>query len=66
MDIYVVDTNIVFSAAMHPSRSIGRFFLLAKKYGVKFYAPEFLQEEIERHFPKLVELTKLPPNTVRE
>ncbi len=66
MDIYVIDTNIVYSAAMKSDSRIGRFIMAASRYSIKFYAPKYLQTEIENHFIELVERSKRPAVEVRE
>ena len=66
MDIYIIDSNIVFSAAMKSDSRIGRFIMAASRYSVKFYAPNYLQTEIENHFEELVARAKRPAVEVRE
>lgn len=66
MKIYIVDTNIVFSAAMNTKSRIGQFLMQTDVDKVAFYAPTYLKREIERHLPKLVRLSKLPESTIRE
>ena len=66
MDIYIIDTNIVFSAVMKSDSRIGRFIMAASRYSVKFYAPKFLQTEIDNHLPELVQRAKRPASEVRE
>ena len=66
MDVYVVDTNIVFSSAMNPNSTIGRFIMASNPKNITFYAPEYLQDEIDRHFDRLVEKSKLTEKEVKE
>jgi predicted nucleic acid-binding protein len=66
MKIYIIDTNIVFSTAMNTESRIGQFLMQTAPEQVEFYAPTYLKVEIERHFPKLVKLSRLPEGSVRE
>jgi predicted nucleic acid-binding protein len=66
MDIYVVDTNNVFSACIRPASNIGQFISSSTHHQIKLYAPEYLKEEIERHFDKIVVLSKMDASFVRE
>ncbi len=66
MKIYIVDTNIVFSAPMNTQSRIGQFLMQTDDGQVEFYAPTYLKREIERHLPKLVRLARLPEPAVRE
>jgi predicted nucleic acid-binding protein len=54
----VVDTNIVFSAL---ANSNGRFAeIIIAPFGIfRFYAPEYLLEELENHRDKLLKASKL-------
>lgn len=65
MKIYIVDTNIVFSAAMNTESRIGQFLMQTDVEEVEFYAPTYLKREIERHIPKLVRLSKLTEQDTR-
>jgi len=66
MDIYIIDTNIVFSAAMNANSSIGRFIMAINPGLVSFYAPTHLKDELEKHFEKLVERSQLIKAEVQE
>lgn len=66
MTIYIIDSNLVFSAVLNQNSKIGQFIISSSKYEVKLYAPAYLKSEIEDHFSKLLELTKLPKKKVRE
>ncbi|MCF8256724.1 MAG: hypothetical protein K9J06_04185 [Flavobacteriales bacterium] len=54
----VVDTNIVFSALLNSTGTIGRLLISADR-SVDFYTCEFLREELHKHREKLLRLTKL-------
>jgi predicted nucleic acid-binding protein len=56
----VVDTNIVFSALLNPKSNIGDV-LLGYEETFRFYAPEFLLNEIDKYSEKISELTKQSP-----
>lgn len=66
MDVYIIDTNIVFSAAMNANSEIGRFLIGASSKRIKFYAPNYLRDEINRHFERLVERAECSTSEVRE
>lgn len=66
MKIFIVDTNIVFSTVMNTESRIGQFLMRSDPLEIEFYAPTYLKIEIERHFPKLLNLSKLAPENVRE
>lgn len=66
MKIYIVDTNIVFSTAMNTESRIGQFLMQTDPGQVEFYAPTYLKREIERHVPKLIKLSGLKENVIRE
>jgi predicted nucleic acid-binding protein len=54
----VVDTNVVFSALINSSSTIPEI-ILAPYSRFKFYAPEFLFEELDNHKEKLIKASKL-------
>ena len=64
MDIYVVDTNCIFSALLNPESNIAKFISNISYKRVKLYAPEYLKVEIERHFDRLVAVSMLEPEAV--
>jgi len=66
MKVYIVDTNIVFSTAMNTESRIGQFLMQTDAEKIEFYAPTYLKREIERHVPKLVRLSKISEEEVRE
>ena len=57
MDIYVVDTNLVFSSILKDTNRIGRFIQQSSLYGVRLYAPEIMRIEIAKHRKKILQLS---------
>lgn len=56
--IFVVDSNIVFSALLNPNSIVGEvLFDIQNQF--EFYAPEFLVTEIEKYSDKIAKYTKL-------
>ncbi|HOY19331.1 MAG TPA: PIN domain-containing protein [Haliscomenobacter sp.] len=53
----VVDTNIVFSAMLNPSATIGQILIYGQRQ-FQFYAPNLVKEEIKRHRGKLIALAE--------
>lgn len=49
MDIYIVDTNLLYSSILKPNNRIAKFILEASGYGVRLYAPKYLEAEIIRY-----------------
>ena len=66
MKSYVVDTNIAFSTAMNTESRIGQFLMQTDPSQVAFFTPTYLKREIERHVPKLIQLTGLSEGVIRE
>ncbi len=61
----VVDTNIVFSALLNSTGSIGE--LLFNTSGIfQFYSCNFMRFEIEKHRKKLLRISKLQPAELDE
>tara|TARA_R110000744_G_C19033058_1_gene525705 strand:+ start:91 stop:525 length:435 start_codon:yes stop_codon:yes gene_type:complete len=54
----VVDTNIVFSAILNSSGLIGEL-LLNSNDQFEFYAPDFLEQELNKYLPKLMKATSM-------
>lgn len=54
----VVDTNIVFSALLNASSTIGDL-LFNSQEEFDFYSPELMKAEITRYTPKLIKASKL-------
>lgn len=65
MDVYIVDSNLIFSAVLNIKSGIGQFILKSSNNNVSLYAPKYLQTEIERHFDKIVQRSKLEAEEVR-
>ncbi|MBS9767896.1 MAG: PIN domain nuclease [Flavobacteriaceae bacterium] len=56
--IFVVDSNIIFSALLNPKSPVGEVLLdIHSEY--EFYAPEFLLDEIEKYADKIEKYTRL-------
>jgi predicted nucleic acid-binding protein len=64
MDIYIVDSNLIFSAVLNIKSGIGQFILKSVEMNVSLYAPKYLKIEIDRHFDKLVQRSKLSSDEV--
>lgn len=56
--IIITDTNIVFSALLNPKSNIGRL-ILNNDFDIHFISVEYLKHEIELHWKKLLEISKL-------
>lgn len=65
MKIYIVDTNIIFSAILNINSAVSKFLLAAKPDKITFYAPSFLDKEIENYLPKLIQLSELEEQQIR-
>lgn len=65
MKIFVLDSNLIFSAALNINNPIGTFIMSANERKVEFYAPTYLQDEIEKYLPKLIEISKLKESEMR-
>lgn len=61
----VVDTNIVFSAILNTNSQIARI-LIYENPNFQFYSCDYLQIEILRHTEKLIKLTRLEVNELKE
>lgn len=61
----IVDTNIVFSAILNSTSSIGKILLNSKEH-FQFFSCNYLQVEIHRHRNKLLKLTKLSEEDLSE
>lgn len=58
MSIYIVDTNIVFSAILNPENQIADI-LLNSADCFEFHAPAYLRLEIEKHRDRILSLSNL-------
>ncbi len=56
---YVIDSNLIFSAALNFNSGIAQFILKSKNLGLSLFAPKYLETELERHLGKTLELTRL-------
>ncbi len=62
--IFVIDSNIVFSALLNPNSEVGEILLdISNQH--KFYAPEFLLDEIEKYADKIKKYTKLDVESLK-
>jgi len=61
----IVDANIVFSGILNSKGKIGDLLINSEK---RFYfiAPYFLHSEIQKHYPKLVKISKLTLHEIKE
>ena len=59
MNIFVVDTNLLFSAVRNPHSRIARVLLNTTALGVKLFAPTYTLEELVDHLPRLVAKSSL-------
>lgn len=55
MKIFIVDTNLFYSAIRNMNSRIARVIIDGKELGADLYAPSYLVGELERHLPSLVE-----------
>jgi len=56
MNIVIVHANILFSGILNINSRIGNLLLTSRRF-FRFYATDFFRQEIERHHPKLVEVS---------
>ena len=54
----IVDTNIIFSALLNTNGTIGELLLRSENV-LQFYSCHYLRQEIQRHWPKLLKLSRL-------
>lgn len=66
MNIFIVDSNVIFSTAFNQNSRIGQFILSSNERDVSFYAPEYLKGEIEKYISKIVAQTNQTEAEVRE
>lgn len=65
MRVFILDANIIWSTAYNAKSDIGQFVISANPEVIQFYAPEYLKEEIEKHFPKIVNYSQQTEEEVR-
>jgi len=61
----IVDANIVFSGILNSKGKIGDLLINSRKY-LEFIAPNFLREEIFKHYPRLCKISGMDLEQVRE
>lgn len=61
----IVDANIVFSGILNSKGKIGDLLINSRKY-LEFIAPNFLHEEIFKHYRRLCEISGMSLEQVRE
>ncbi|PHI18022.1 hypothetical protein CEQ90_20105 [Lewinellaceae bacterium SD302] len=49
MDIYIVDTNLLYSSILKPNNKIARFIVDSSSFNVKLLAPQYLVSEILKY-----------------
>jgi len=49
MDLYIVDTNVLYSAILKPNNRIAKFILESEDYNVRLLAPSYLKSEILKY-----------------
>ena len=54
--IVITDSNILFSALISPNGTVAK--VLKSKSNIQIFAPDFLFEEIDNHFDKIVKHSK--------
>jgi predicted nucleic acid-binding protein len=65
MKIIIVDTNIVFSAILNAKSNIGEI-LFNNNDQFEFYTSDYLREEINKHYDKILSLSKTSALDVEE
>ncbi len=61
----VVDSNIIFSALLRTQTTFGQ--LLFNADGIfEFYSPQYMRTEIQRHWIKLIKISKLTDKQLEE
>ena len=61
----IVDANIVFSGILNTNGKIGNLLINSGKR-FNFIAPDFLQTEIHKHYPKLIKISGLSRDKILE
>jgi predicted nucleic acid-binding protein len=61
----IVDANIVFSGILNSEGKIGDLIINGDKT-FEFIAPNFLREEIAHHYAKLIKISKMSMDHIRE
>jgi predicted nucleic acid-binding protein len=61
----IVDANIIFSGILNSNGKIGDLLINSNKH-IEFIAPYFLRTEIYNHYPRLIKISGLKAEQVRE
>lgn len=61
----VIDTNIIFSLLLNTNSNIGKIFL-GNDNNFKFYSCSYMRFEIEKHWSKLLNISKLKESELQE
>jgi predicted nucleic acid-binding protein len=65
MNVFIVDSNVVFSAILNIENKMGQFIMSSDTKRIAFYAPDYLRIEIERYVPKIISLSQMEEKEVR-
>lgn len=57
MNIFIVDSNIIWALAYNVKSEIGQFIMASNSEDIRLYAPEYLKVELENHIDKIVQLS---------
>jgi predicted nucleic acid-binding protein len=61
----IVDSNIIFSALLRTDTTFGQ--IIFNSDGLfEFYSPQYMREEIQRHWGKLIKISKLTEQQLSE
>jgi predicted nucleic acid-binding protein len=61
----IVDSNIIFSALLRTDTTFGQ--IIFNSDGLfEFYSPQYMREEIQRHWDKLIKISKLTEQQLGE
>ena len=61
----IVDTNIIFSAILNSNGNIGNILFNSSEI-FEFYSCNYMRYEIEKHWKKLLKISKLSENELKE
>ncbi len=62
---FIADANIVFSGILNTNGKIGDLLINSKQY-FTFIAPDFLRNEIRKHYPKLMKISDMTLEQIQE
>lgn len=57
MNIFIVDSNIIWALTYNVKSEIGQFIMASDPQDIKLYAPEYLKIELENHIDKIIRLS---------